>query len=233
VGRSTRRLHFSENVWWNVVNIFTYFLGLVFPIFAFASFDDYYAQSFSDHFREKKFNESLQLLDRWEISAPSHKDRILGMRAAVYLAMGDLENSRMFMDECIRNLGVEGASDPLLCSILQMYYKVLENPTGDLSAPNGSVRSCKHEQPKGVKLKYWFGVGQILVGVLALPFSAGTSAALILSGTATLVDAAADALNNEEAWENKLNERQRINPDIQENSFLRRSKNVVPIPQPI
>jgi hypothetical protein len=83
---------------------------------------------------------------------------------------------------------------------------------------------CKQEQPGGVKLKYWFGVGQILVGVLAAPFSAGTSTALILSGTAMVVDAASDALNNQENWERELNDRQQMNPDLQKNSFYESSK---------
>ena len=76
-----------------------------------------------------------------------------------------------------------------------------------------------------MKLKYWFGVGQILVGVLAAPFSAGTSTALILSGAAMVVDAASDALNNKDNWERELNERQRLNPDIQRNSFFYDSAN--------
>lgn len=79
---------------------------------------------------------------------------------------------------------------------------------------------CKQEQPSGLKLKYWFGVGQILVGVLAAPVSAGVSTALILSGTAMVVDAASDALNNKEIWERQLNERHWMNPDIQKNSFF-------------
>ena len=206
------------------------FILLVFPTVVFASFDDYYVQSFTDHFRERKFNESLQILDHWKVSQPSHGSRILGMRAAVYLAMGDLEKSKIFMNECIQNLETEKIVDPLLSYVIHMYYKVLENDPEDLSTSNALLlpRLCKHEQPKGIKLKYWFGVGQILVGVLAAPFSGGTSAALILSGTAMVVDAASDALNNQENWEKDLHERQRINPDIQNNSHLNGLPYVVP-----
>jgi len=228
MGWRSCRLYFSENLCWNNMNISKFFFILFFPVLAFASLDDYYAQSFVDHFRERRFNESLELLEHWETSQPSHRDRILGMKAAVYLAMGDLEKSRTFMDECIQNLELENISDPLLNDIFQMYYRALENTPEDLPAPNGLARLCKHEQPKGIKLKYWFGVGQILVGMLALPFSAGTSTALILSGAAMVVDAASDALTNKENWERDLNERQRINPDFQNNSFLHRSPYAVP-----
>ncbi len=123
------------------------------------------------------------------------------------------------MDHFIHSLSVEELSDPMMSFVLQVYYKALPASSVEQIGFIGMIRICKQEQPSGVKLKYWFGVGQILVGVLAAPFSAGTSTALILSGTAMIVDAAADALNNKENWESELNDRQRINPDIQRNSF--------------
>lgn len=186
----------------------------LFPTFIFASFDDYYIQAFSNHFRRGSFSESLEVLEHWEISQPTHRNRILGMKAAVYLARGDLEKSRTLMDQCVKNFKSDEISNPLLLGIIRMYYKSLEDVSENLSLTPIGGQSCKQEQPKGVKLKYWLGVGQILVGVLAAPFSSGTSTSLILSGTAMLVDAASDALNNKENWERELNERQRINPNI-------------------
>lgn len=196
-----------------------YLFILLFPVFAFTSFDDYYIQSFADHFQRGDFTESLEILERWETLQPPHGNRILGMKAAVYLAQGDLEKSKILMDECVKHFESNEISDPLLLGIITMYYKSLENTSENFLMPIGLFQLCKQGQPKGVKLKYWFGVGQIVVGVLAVPFSAGTSTSLILSGTAMVVDAASDAINNKENWERNLNERQRINPDIQNNSF--------------
>ncbi|MGB7979087.1 MAG: hypothetical protein WCF19_08050 [Chlamydiales bacterium] len=107
----------------------------------------------------------------------------------------------------------------MMSFVLQVYHKALPASSVEQVGFIGMARLCKQEQPSGVKLKYWFGVGQILVGVLAAPFSAGTSTALILSGTAMVVDAASDALNNKENWERELNDRQRMNPDVQRNSI--------------
>ncbi len=220
------------------MNLFKCIFVLLSPMFAFASPDNYYAQPFADSFREGRFNESLQLLERWEASQPSHRDRILGIKAAVYLAMGDLEKSRVLMEECVQNLGIENIADPVLRDIFLMYYKALESPEQNIpnsaiglqftSSQNRLVFPCKHEQPIGLKFKYWFGVGQILAGVLAAPFSAGTSLSLILSGTAIVADAAADALNNKENWERELDDRRRIDPDVQNNSFLNRLPHTAP-----
>jgi hypothetical protein len=110
-------------------------------------------------------------------------------------------------------------------------YNAIENIHGELSNSDPLAQICKQSQPKGVKLKYWFGVGQIVIGILAIPFSGGASSALILSGTATVVDAASDALNNQENWDRELNERQKIDPDIQNNSFLQPFSRLAQKPQ--
>jgi hypothetical protein len=210
------------------MNFFRYFFILIVPVFAFASFEDSYFQSFICNFQEKKFDESLEILDYLERTQPTRRDRILGMKGAVYLAMGELEKSRMFMDECIQNLMTENVSDPLLDYIFQVYYKALEGSPENFPVFNGVALLCKQEQPSGVKLKYWFGIGQILVGILAAPFSGGASMTLVVSGVVTVVDAASDALNNTENWERELNDRQRINPDFQNNSFLNRIPYAMP-----
>ena len=72
----------------------------------------------------------------------------------------------------------EELSDPMMSFVLQVYHKALPASSVEQVGFIGMARLCKQEQPSGVKLKYWFGVGQILVGVLAAPFSAGTSTAL-------------------------------------------------------
>lgn len=200
------------------------FIFLLFPLFIFASpLSNRYAESFGHFFQQGDFLNSLQILDDWEVFEPEQKSRIMGMRAAVYLSVGKIEEGALLMDQFIHSLSAEELSDPMMNFALEVYYKALPSPSGpslEQISFVGMARLCKQEQPSGVKLKYWFGVGQIFVGVLAAPFSAGTSTALILSGTAMVVDAASDALNNKENWERELNERQRMNPDIQQNSFF-------------
>lgn len=196
------------------------FVFLLFPLFMFASpLSGRYAESFMHSFQEGQFLESLQTLDAWEAFEPEQKSKITGMRAAIYLSTGDLERGSLLMDQFIHSLSAEELSDPMMSFVLQVYYKALPASSVAQVSFTGMARLCKQEQPSGVKLKYWFGVSQILVGVLAAPFSAGTSTALILSGTAMVVDAASDALNNKENWERDLNDRQRMNPDVQRNSF--------------
>lgn len=207
------------------MSVLRLFVFGLFPLFVSASsLSNQYVESFIRFFQEGELIESLQLLDEWEAFESEQKNKIMGMRAAIYLSKGDLNRGSLLMDQFIRTLSDEELSDPMMHFVLQVYYKALPSCS---AAQNDFARMaflCKQEQPSGVKLKYWFGVGQILVGVLAAPFSAGTSAALILSGTAMVVDAASDALNNQENWERELNDRQQMNPDLQKNSFYDSSK---------
>ncbi len=191
----------------------------LFPLFAFgSSLSSQYAESFIYHFQAGQFPKSLQILDDWEVFEPEQKSKIIGMKAAVYLSAGDFERGALLMDQFTRSLSIEELSDPMMKCVLQMYYKAFPGSSIEQISFQGIARLCKQEQPTGVKLKYWFGVGQILVGIVAAPFSAGASTALILSGAAMVVDAASDALNNKENWERELNDRQRMNPDVQRNS---------------
>lgn len=194
---------------------------LLFPLFICASsLSTHYADSLMQRFQEGNFSESLHILEEWETFEPELSNKINGMRAAVYLSVGNFEKGRVFMDQFIQSLSPEECLDPLLGFVLELYYKAFPVFPIECVGVGGMVRLCHQEQPAGVKLKYWFGVGQVLVGILAAPFSAGTSLALVLSGAAMVVDASADALNNKESWERELNERQRTNPDVQRNSFF-------------
>lgn len=190
-----------------------FLLILFFPVFLLAYSDESYLQSFAESFQKGNFIKSLEILDEWEIFQPSHSNRILGMKAAVLLANGKTKESKSLMDECISNLDSDEISNPLFLEIIRVYYCSLEEFPNDLLVPISFFQLCKHEQPKGLKWKYWLGVGQIVVGILAVPISAGTSSTLIISGTAMVVDAATDALNNKECWEKDLNQRQRIKPE--------------------
>jgi hypothetical protein len=202
------------------MRLLKFLVFFLFPLFVFgSSLSNQYAESFIYHFRAEKFPESLQILDEWEVFEPEQKNKIIGMKAAVYLSVGDFERGALLMDQFTRSLSIEELSDPMMKFVLQLYYKAFPSSSIEQISCQGIACLCKLEQPTGVKLKYWFGVGQILVGIVAAPFSVGTSTALILSGAAIVVDAASDALNNKENWERELNDRQRMNPDVQRNSF--------------
>ena len=100
------------------------FAFLPFPLFIFASpLSDRYVESLAHHFQECRFSESLRILDEWEVFEPEQGNKIMGMRAAVYLSVGDFEKSTMFMDQFIHSLSAEELSDPMMNFILQIYYK--------------------------------------------------------------------------------------------------------------
>ena len=145
------------------------------------------------------------------------------MKAAIHLAMGDLEKSKSCMDECLQLLPYENFQHPMLDAVVRLYYQVIENEleSSRLDSPFRLCKDYEHKQPTGVKVKFWFGVGEILAGVLLAPFSGGASIALISMGTSFLVNASCEALNNKDQWEKDLNDRQNINPaDTENNSFI-------------
>lgn len=195
---------------------------LFFPVVVFGSpisLNKFYAESLVHHFQEGDCENSLRILNEWESFAPEQEVKITGMKAAVYLSMGDFRAGKTLMDQFIQELSPEELSDPMMSFVLGIYHKTFVNSLAERFATQEIAYLCNHEQPTGVKLRYWFGVGQILVGVIAAPFSSGASATLIFSGITTVVDAAADALDNKASWEKELNDRQRMNPDVQRNSF--------------
>ncbi|MCB1109868.1 MAG: hypothetical protein KDK64_02715 [Chlamydiia bacterium] len=76
-----------------------------------------------------------------------------------------------------------------------------------------------------MKIKYWFGVAQIVAACVVAPFNPPVAGALAISGINTTVQAAGEALDNKENWERNLNERQNMNPDTmvpsQRSSYLK------------
>jgi len=68
----------------------------------------------------------------------------------------------------------------------------------------------KFDQPKGVKIRYWVGVGQIIAGILTTPFSGGAGGTLIVLGIAATLSAAGEAMDNQDEWQKKLDRNERI-----------------------
>lgn len=213
MGGIVSRLHVFKNVCCGKFAILSCLFTLLFPTLLFATFQDIYTQSFAEKFKDGHFHESLDLLDEWERVQPTDFGRILGMRAAVYLAMGELEKSQSLMSDCIQHLEIDRAADPSLDYMISLFYQALDNDKEISAIPNTLATLCEHsehKQPTGLKIKYWFGIGQIIIGILTAPFNAGTSTALILTGIGTVVDAASDAIDNKTRWERDLNSRQNI-----------------------
>ena len=75
------------------------------------------------------------------------------------------------------------------------------------------IMLCGGKQPKGVKVKYWFGIAQIVAAVVVAPFNPPAAGALALSGLNNTIQAAGDAMDNKEEWERNLNDRQHMGPD--------------------
>lgn len=220
MGINPCRMPFSQNVQRGIMTCLRLLFVLFFPLAIFSSpTNKHYAESLVQHFQKGDFENSLRVLNEWESFAPEQSVKITGMKAAVYLSMGDFQIGKTLMDQFIQELSPEELSDPMMNFILEIYYKTFAKAPAEQVAVQKVTCLCKQEQPTGVKLRYWFGVGQILVGIIAAPFSGGASATLIFSGITTVVDAAGDALDNKANWERDLNDRQQMNSDIQRNSF--------------
>jgi len=126
------------------------FFLLYFPLFLFASpLSDQYAESFMDHFQKGDFSESMRLLDEWKMMDPIHEGRIVGMKAAVYLATGDFEKSKILMNRFIQGLSFEELSDPTMNFVLQFYYKIFSDSSFGLLDFQKIGHLCKQDQLTG------------------------------------------------------------------------------------
>lgn len=205
---------------------FKWLLTLFLPSFIFCCTEIEYTTVFAENFRGRDFEKCLEILDEWERTGPSCIGEILGMKAAIYLSLGDLEKSKDFMDRSLECLDSEKFRDSFFSRVIQMYYKALGMGQEAASFFNGLMLSSvddpsKFTQPKGVKLRFWFAVGQMLSGLLIAPINPAVGGSLIFSGAVSFVDVAADAIDNKDEWEKGLNERQRINPNINQGSLFR------------
>lgn len=189
---------------------------LIFPFALFSITDTEYVTRFSDAFQTLQFDNALTVLDQWEKEQPWHLGTISGMKAATYLCKGDLVTSQSLMETSLTLLAFSGMSETQISFIKQFYDQAITCGTNDtpfISLGSGQVRLCSCPQPIGTKFKYWFGVGETLVGILVAPLNPPLGATLITTGLAIAIDAGADAWNNKEAWERDLQQRQQIGSD--------------------
>ena len=103
-----------------------------------------------------------------------------------------------------------------------MIKKIVENPPLFSLAAKGvshlHIMLCERKQPKGLAFRYWFGVAQVAVGCVVVPFNAAAGGSLIATGLSTVVHAGADCLDNMEKWEKEAQNRQKI--DVDKMSFF-------------
>lgn len=193
-------------------------LFFLIPVLLFGDSQDHLAK-FTQYFQQQQFREGLAVLDCWETEQPWHTGAISGMKAAVYLSLGRLEESKTMLEKAIPLLTLEGFSTDSLQFIEEMHKNAInfsyeEYPyVLQTSFRGADFYLCNCQQPTGVKFKYWFGAGEVLIGILAIPFSPPLAMTLISTGSAIFIDATADALDNKAAWERNLQDRQRISPD--------------------
>lgn len=195
---------------------------LFLPVFLNASINSEYFKEFSSSLQSENYAECRKVLFEWDRENSEISSYIKGLEGAVYLAEGNIEKCIELIDESVIELTHQNVPEETIQCILDWKERAINfMDTEELKTvsysnaknPGDLIFLCKQQQPKGVKLKYWFGVAQIVAGCLAAPFSGGTSTALIMSGTAVVVSATADALNNMEDWERDLNHRQRMAPE--------------------
>ena len=163
-----------------------------------------------------EFQECLEVLDILEHQENPPIAVILNLKAAVFLSLGDIVNGRRLLENGIEYLGLHGSSQDMLDKLKYIHHEFLDNELFEqiLSVSENSLlvklASDTFEQPRGVKIRYWLGLAQIIAGIAIVPFSGGISSGLILSGIGMAGSACADALDNKDNWERNLNQRQRI-----------------------
>lgn len=192
------------------------FLTLLYlPLLLCADIREEYAETFGGKFSSNDLEECFDILNDWERTLPEDYWTVQGLKACVLLGKGEIEESTEMMDNALCHMEGDFISSKT-ANIIRDYYDKAWNfdITEEISPVSLNqdikIELCTGRQPKGVKIRYWLGIAQIVAGCVAAPFSAGTSLTLITSGVAMTVSAASDAIDNKAEWEDNLNRRQRM-----------------------
>lgn len=181
-----------------------------------------YLEEISQVFLERKFENCFEILDQWEEEQPHLLGTIAGIRSAVYLSMGDLEGCLSLKDKAFSYLKSQGNSEDFLCLIENAYRLAFSSEILQLISSSRTIpifRLCKEDsQPTSIKLKYWFGVAEIVIGCLAMPFSPAIGTSLVISGMGVAIDASSDAIGNKEEWERRLREKSSLEEEFSKSS---------------
>ncbi|EKE08347.1 MAG: hypothetical protein ACD_17C00217G0001 [uncultured bacterium] len=194
-------------------------LLMLFPLFAFSfPIDEYFAETLSHKIQYRDFQGGLAIIEAWEQMHPDLGNRVLAMKASIYLSQGDLEKGGYYMSHFINCLSEMEKNEPLMAFVINSYHKGVLCTIFSFIENQATANLCGVEQPPGVKVRFWLGLGQILAGLALMPFNPPAGITLIGVGAPMLIDASCDALDNKAECERNLRERQNMNGEVQKNS---------------
>lgn len=194
-------------------------LLMLFPLFAFSCpVDEYFAETLSNKIQYGDFQGGLEIIEAWEQMHSDLGNRVLAMKASIYISQGDLEKGGYYMSHFINSLSEMEKNEPLMAFVINSYYKGVLCTAFSFIGNQATAHLCGVEQPPGVKVKFWLGLAQTLAGLALMPFNPPAGIALIGVGAPMLIDASCDALDNKAEFERNLRERQSMNGEVQKNS---------------
>ncbi len=215
---------------------------LILPSIVCASTNEEYSGLFAKKLEAYDVYGCRQVLEQWEDEKPEMKFIIDGLQASLVLVEGNLCESYEIMKDSLEVLEGSVLPSDKTAFIRDLYLQVWKfnshEDSQSLSISNmvslTGLYLCdgeKVDQPTGLKLKYWFGIAQLVAACVVAPFNPPAAGALALSGLNTTVQAASEALDNKREWERNLDDRQRITPEnpYGERSSYKRRKKDTPI----
>jgi hypothetical protein len=144
----------------------------ILPLFAFASSSSNpYAECFIYNFRESNFTQSSRLLDEWEFMEPAEKNKINGLRAAIFLAAGALDEGALFIGKFAQNLSAEELANPMINFVIRLYEHVFSVSLLESAFLHEIPCLCEREKNEETKLKCAIGIAKILADFLANPLA--------------------------------------------------------------
>ncbi len=192
---------------------------MLFPLFTFSCpIDEYFAETLSNKIQSRDFQGGLEIIETWEQIHSDLGNRVLAMKASIFISQGDLENGKYYMNHFMNSLSEVEKNEPLMAFVISSYLKAVHCTALSLLESQATARLCDVEQPPGVKIRFWLGLGQTLAGIALMPFNPPAGITLVGVGAPMLIDASCDALDNKAEFERNLRERQRMNGEIQKNS---------------
>ena len=191
-----------------------------FPFLLFSQHSEYVAEQFSNAFQEENFSLCNEILSEWVFEGDLLSEEILALRASILIADGKIHQGKLLLQDALERLPSSPFLDSVKTIIKDLAAQYIGLSFSTECSPNSIIRLCKDKQSKGVKVRYWFGVAQMVAGCIVAPFNPAAGGGLILTGLSTVVHAGADAIDNKEDWERKERERQQMNPKFQHSSFL-------------
>lgn len=187
-----------------------------------------YIESFSASIMDEQFETCLEILEDWNEKQPWYAATILGLKSTIYLCLGEIDKSSILMRQSLSHLQEEGAPAEMLALIENIYASLtsFENnllcsnvrhfdPRVLLCKENKDAEQDKCEQPTGLKIRYWFGGGLMLVGLLITPISPKMGIGFITSGFEMTFQAGMEAMDNKSNWEKEARAKRKMEKELE------------------